>query len=429
VTSQQHTDVVVIGAGISGLVCATRLREAGLRVTVLEARDRVGGRIRTHHPRDGGAGLELGAQVVHGDRNPVHALLGTAALEPVDRVVAAQVVSGGRAYPMGALAGAGRRAPWVLEQRLRAAYAGGRAGDGVSVGAWLRAERVTGGEGRAAREWFGQNWAMDPDELSAAAVVSAYRADDVGEGEFAVRGGFGLLPQRLADALDDVRTGRPVRAVDPTPGRVTLRTDTEALRAVAVVITVPPQVVAAGTLAGLPAGKRAAARALRAGDGICAVVRLDRAAPEAAVVLDTDGRTGFVRTTAGRPEVLVVAKDAAAAAVRSAVVAGGSIVGLLSPALPWTLGASAMEVTVADWGTDPWSMGAFTAPRVGSEDAAAAWAEPVGGTIFFAGEATMCGEQLPWVQGAMASGWRAARQVLAALGAPGDRTAAVKDVA
>jgi monoamine oxidase len=74
-------------------------------------------------------------------------------------------------------------------------------------------------------------------------------------------------------------------------------------------------------------------------------------------------------------------------------------------------------------------MGAFTAPRVGSEDAAAAWAEPVGGTIFFAGEATMCGEQLPWVQGAMASGWRAARQVLAALGAPGDRTAAVKDVA
>ena len=56
-------DVVVVGAGLSGLVCARRLREAGVEVVVLEARDRVGGRT-VNEPIGAGQVVELGGQWV-----------------------------------------------------------------------------------------------------------------------------------------------------------------------------------------------------------------------------------------------------------------------------------------------------------------------------------------------------------------------------
>ena len=57
--SKQITEVVVIGAGVAGLACAQALCEAGLRVTILEARSRVGGRIWTVHPSLTNAPVEL----------------------------------------------------------------------------------------------------------------------------------------------------------------------------------------------------------------------------------------------------------------------------------------------------------------------------------------------------------------------------------
>ncbi len=54
----------MIGAGMAGLTAARKLAEAGRQVLVLEARDRVGGRIRTM--RDKGEIVELGAEFIHG---------------------------------------------------------------------------------------------------------------------------------------------------------------------------------------------------------------------------------------------------------------------------------------------------------------------------------------------------------------------------
>ena len=64
--SKRITEVVVIGAGVAGLACAQALCEAGLRVTILEARSRVGGRIWTVHPSLTNESVEVMAELFHG---------------------------------------------------------------------------------------------------------------------------------------------------------------------------------------------------------------------------------------------------------------------------------------------------------------------------------------------------------------------------
>src|SRR5579859_7420301 len=59
-------DVVIIGAGVSGLAAAAELRNSGLSILVLEARDHVGGRAWTRHEPDISAPIELGAEFIHG---------------------------------------------------------------------------------------------------------------------------------------------------------------------------------------------------------------------------------------------------------------------------------------------------------------------------------------------------------------------------
>src|SRR5438067_13710862 len=61
-----HADVVIIGAGVAGLAAARRLSSAGRRVILLEARDRIGGRIDTHRAAGWPIPIEMGAEFVHG---------------------------------------------------------------------------------------------------------------------------------------------------------------------------------------------------------------------------------------------------------------------------------------------------------------------------------------------------------------------------
>jgi choline dehydrogenase-like flavoprotein len=72
-STERNADVLVIGAGIAGLRAAEVLVSNGRRVIVLEARDRLGGRIYTD--RSWGVPVELGASWIHGvENNPIAAL-------------------------------------------------------------------------------------------------------------------------------------------------------------------------------------------------------------------------------------------------------------------------------------------------------------------------------------------------------------------
>lgn len=405
-------EIIVIGAGVSGLSCARKLAESGMRVRVLEARERIGGRISTYHPADGGPGLELGAQVVHGPRNVLHSVLPD--LRPVSRSGRTGVVLNGVGRPLGALARM-PDPPWLLDARLAVADVGD-----VTLSSWQQENFAPGRRpepgSEVTAEWVRQNWAADPDVLSAGGMADALRDDaGLGDGDFLPEGGFDRLPAVLAEELLDagvVSTGCPVREIEATTQGVEIATDLRRMTPTAVVVTVPPAVVAAGDLriSGLSAAKEAALPGLAPGDGCCVVLSADRPATETAVVFDADGTGGYLRCTKDRPEVLIVAKGRAAGRLRAALSHPARLTALLHTAFPQLSGTAFVSASVADWGRDPWSAGAFATCLVGARAAARDWAEPVGNRIFFAGEATCARPSR--VHGALFSGLRAAEQVL-----------------
>jgi monoamine oxidase len=441
--------IAVVGAGVAGLAAARALVDEGQDVVVLEARDRIGGRILTVRDDRLAVPGELGAEFLHGEAKDAADVVRDAGLVAYDVRGERWRAEGARLTRVGDF--------WkeldAVMHRLSETRTPDRSFqdflDTNPGGRRLARARAI------AREFVSGFHAADPALISARALAEggSPEGDEEEERMGRVLDGYDRLPQWLARDLGAaLRTRVAVTRIDWREGdaRLTLRDvadgSTTCLAARAVVIAVPLGVLLAlpgaeGTIdiAPAPASHMRAARRLASGHARRVVMSFDepfweskppRRLPKGASLSTmsflhgTDeyfpvwwtmmplrvpiltGWSGGLRaeSMAGRSGDEIAALGIASLS-RQLGIARTTIEGSLTGA--WT----------HDWSIDPWARGAYSYPMVGGSDAAKTLARPEGKTLFFAGEATDAGGRNGTVHGAIASGRRAAQQVLRAIAA------------
>lgn len=420
---------IIIGAGLAGLSAAARLVRAGRQVTLLEARDRIGGRVWTVES-EGPLPIELGPEWIGGE-GVVHDLL--------VRQGAPLLRAEGRRWERVA----GRwesldQQPDVVADLIGRARAGGGPDRSLLEGL----ARCCGGpeleRARAELLSYVEGFhAADPGRLSLDWLATVEESQPAEASELRTPWGVSRVVEALAAELEgkcDIRLGTVVREVRWDRGEVRVQTagGGEPFRAAAAIVTVPLPVLE--TLRfdpELPSAKREAQRLLEMGPVVKLLFRFREpfwrgVGPlrDALFLLSSDQPVP-VWWTPIDPEVpLLTAWAGGPRALRLGALEEGALVDLALTSLATTLGMDRRDVArlleghwYHDWIGDPLTRGAYTWVRIGGARAYEELARPVGGTLFFAGEATCGGGYNATLEGAVGSGRRAAEELLQAAGA------------
>jgi len=434
-------DTVVIGAGAAGLTAALVLANEGVDIAILEAQDRLGGRIFTVHDPVTSAPVELGAEFVHG-RPPEIWDIASAERIPITEVSGED---------------------WSLQgSRLESSSPFGEIEDILSQMSEGEPDRSFAeflekccpharqqAKARATAYVTGFH-AADPAQISVHSLVKGLRADEEIDGDRAFRlaGGYQSLMNVFREAL--VRThvlthlNTVVENIQWRKGgaEITARQKSErsTFSAHRVLVTVPLGVLQALPEAGgisfsppLPSKKLSALGQLAMGKVIRVTLRFDKrfwddirpdpnnqktlanmrflfsqeesfptwwtTLPARLPVITAWAPFHFAERLTGEPESLVVQKAHQALARVLRVE--------LSHITSWHQAAY-----WHDWGSDPFSRGAYSYVKVGGDAAQADLGRPLENTLFFAGEATDISGHNGTVHGAMSSGHRAAHEIL-----------------
>ena len=430
-------DVVVVGAGVAGLAAARELSGQGVRIVVLEARGRIGGRIHTVDDPGEPLPVELGAEFIDVPGpawDVLRAAGGTAyrsaggmwevrdgAAEPLDLEAATERVLG-RLDP-----------PPDPDRPFRA---------------WLDEQRGIAGHDRALALRYVEGFhAADVERVGIHWIAQTMGDSAGGGGPFRYHAlhGFARVAEGLRAALSatcelrlntvvtEVRWGRDGVEVRCRSG---LGQEMPPVRARCALVTLPVGVLQAGddepgAVRFVPeiGQTRRAANALAMGEVVKVVLRFresllerrlrfgdaDETGERAFFLTDGPFPTWWTASPMCAPRLTAWAGGGAAHRLRER----GDPAAAALDALARMLGVPRGEVEGEletwhhhDWHADPFSRGAYTYVPAGALPAQAALGAPVEDTLFFAGEATATEGMNGTVDGAIESGLRAAREIL-----------------
>jgi monoamine oxidase len=451
-------DVIIVGAGAAGLAAGAKLAQAGQRVALLEARDRIGGRIFTQHlPAAEGRApmcIELGAEFIHGLPSTTWSLVGQAKLSAYE-IEGSELsfVNGNWAPPVNYPA-----ATRVISDMTK--WLEARPACDMSFAEYQAAAPSDAAADAAAANYVEGFNAADRHRIGIAALAVQQRAEDAIETDrlFHVAEGYGAITEFLASqfgaAGGELLRGAPVRRIDWQRGNVRIERAAGAataagaapaneLRARRALITVPLGVLQADSIAFAPAPAEILAHARRLAMGEVVRVSLlfrecfwrDRRAPSIPEdvrrklgelsFLFTPGEvppTWWTPHPAPTPLLTAWVGGPKATELRRSIAAGGEPLALPRRCLA-TL-ARVFELPFAelqsllvswhehDWSADPYARGAYSYVPAGALDAPAKLTDPVEETLYFAGEHTDTTGHWGTVHAAIGTGARAAEQIL-----------------
>ncbi|GAA3685973.1 FAD-dependent oxidoreductase [Nocardioides ginsengisoli] len=295
----RKVDVVVVGAGIAGLVAARRVARGGRSVLVVEARNRVGGRV-LNHGLDTGGTIEAGGAFVGPTQDHIKRLARSLGIATFDEYVTGKNVYVSSTLGRMEFKGTVPPDPTILldaavalktldqyaaQLPVDAPWAHPRAAewDRITLGEWLRAHTLNAqGVEHLIRAWTQPGFGADPDQLSLLFVLhyiacsgnettvgTFERNSDTAGGAQESRfvGGSQRVPLELAKRLGRrVALRAPVTRIAHVDGGVRVHTRRGVVKARRVIVAAPPkQVLGIDFAPGLPAGRRALLQQLQMG--------------------------------------------------------------------------------------------------------------------------------------------------------------------
>lgn len=437
-------DVVVAGAGMAGLACAQRLQAAGADFLVLEAADRIGGRVWTTRGLAGDRPFELGALMIHGKRVVTHTWLRELGLHarPLPTTTRARFLRDGRAD----------RLPlprnWFHRTiGLRAFYQGAFGlprrilaydGSDLSLAEWLGRQEALPGARMLVTLLYAHAAAADADAVGVRgpAEETALADEEFGYSNFQLVEGYDeLVARRSAPLRDRIRLGTRVTSIESSGSGVRVGVEDSAgqageVRARRAVVTLPLGVLKSDLVTfdpPLPERKRAAIRGIGFGDAMVGLLRFrggnlfERLGDFG--ILWGEGPSSFHRpyvAVRDAPRVLdafIVGREAQRRAGLPQAELQEAIVEELRGILPPSVEMGEVDgFECSRWPVDPFIRGGYSfLPPGGTVQHRKDLAEPVGGVLFFAGEATHTLGEAATVHGAIETGYRAAAEVLQSL--------------
>ena len=441
--------VIVIGGGMSGLAAACQLGRAGVAVTILEARDRIGGRVLTLHDSACKSPIELGAEFIHGKPPEIWQVLEKAKIEISEVEGDSWCSAGGKLSKCDLISDADAILDKMNDSATDQSFLSflERAGDATT-------DKQRRARQRAISYVSGFN-AADPGLVGVHWLVKGMRAEEEIEGHRAFRSENGyadLLSNFLAELNQleiPTHTGCVVETIDWKNSGVELTVregnGLSAYQVPRVLVTVPLSLLQmslgqTGVIRFTPALPREmtdALEKLEMGKVIRVVLRFrerfwDGIRPRGGTTA-TLSDMGFLFsqdewfptwwTTMPRKDPIITGWAPFRCAEKLSGKSHSFVVERSLRTLGGLVGVSFEELQALleegyfhDWQTDPFSRGAYSYGKVGANEAQRALVRPVEDTIFLAGEATDISGHNGTVHGAIASGHRAAAQILQTLG-------------